>query len=560
MNESQVNKQHPIPQNFMDVEFKIVGDFTVRQFTYLCVTGFPMYLIYNGVTQGFLKTILLGIFMNESQVNKQHPIPQNFMDVEFKIVGDFTVRQFTYLCVTGFPMYLIYNGVTQGFLKTILLGIFGILGFLLVFVPIDDRGMDVWIVNFFKAVYANNRRVWRKTPIIPKTLSMEAIKLVQGEMITLAPTSSRRKLEEYLKGIEQQEVDEYDFNFNKHKYVSVEEPKEEVQVTLKPEFVMQAAAPSAVSAPKVEIKSIETPAVIIEEAPIVKPEIVQEVIKEEVKVEKPAIQEVVLKIPEIKKVETKPEPIIQPEPQPISFKAPEIKPSQFPILESKPVQAAPVVPKPKPIEAESLFKMPEFKKYIPTKLPQFIKQKEEVIKEEPLKTPDIHEELRTSQADIPGRKFVSFSEEEQELILPIRGERVINIFSKPQEVTPGKDIKSLTRELKTLVREIKKDSTEEEVPSPVSNELINNFISGIIFDPENIPLSEVLLSLIDENGNELKYSRSDTLGKFNFKEIPTGKFKIKVLNPEVFKLSFDIINLNIEKYPYPLIQIIGKKI
>lgn len=475
--------------------------------------------------------------MNEPQANKQHPIPQNFMDVEFKIVGDFTVRQFTYMCATGFPMYVIYNGVSQGFLKTILLGIFGILGFLLVFVPIDDRGMDVWIVNFFKAVYANNRRVWRKTPVIPKTLSMEAIKLVQGEMITLAPTSSRRKLEEYLKGIQKEEEDEYDFNFKKHKFAYIEEPKDEVQITLKPEFADELPKPSFISPAKLEIKTTPQPtvAVISEEAPYVKPEIIEEVIKPEIKEERPVIQEVVLKMPEVQK---------EPEPQPISFKAPEVKPISGAIP---------------PIS----FKLPEFKKYIPTKLPEFIKQTPQVKAEEvapQLSALDIHEELRTSQADIPGRKFVSFSEEEQELILPIRGEKVINIYAKPQEVTPGKDIKSLTRELKTLVREIKQDTLSDESGKAVSNELVNNIISGIIFDPNNVPLSEVLLALIDENGNELKYTRSDSLGKFSFRETPTGKFRIKILNSEIFKLSFDIINLNIEKYPYPLIQILGKKI
>ena len=47
--------------------------------------------------------------------------------------------------------------------------------------------------------------------------------------------------------------------------------------------------------------------------------------------------------------------------------------------------------------------------------------------------------------------------------------------------------------------------------------------------------------------------------KFIFKGTDTGNYKIKVLNPEIFKLNFDIINLNIERYPYPLIQILGKR-
>ena len=438
--------------------------------------------------------------MNEAQISKQHPIPQNFMDVEFKIVGDFTVRQFTYLCATGFPMYLLFQSPVQGFIKSVLLIILGLLGFLLVFVPIDDRGMDVWIVNFFKAVYANNRRVWRKTPFVPKTLSMEAIKIVQGEMITLAPTASRRKLEDYLKGIKSEDPDEFDFNFNQFKYSYIT-PTVEMDTTIQPTSY-DISKPSFTS----DIPAPET-------------QVIKEELKEEIKKpETTSVQEVVLKAP-------------------ILTSTPAIKP------------AVPTFQIPKKI-------IPEFKKVIPMKIQEMIKPK--------VTTPiDIHEELRTSEVGIPGRKFVSFSKPEQELIIPVRGERVINIMGNTQLQQPRKDISSITRELRTLVREIKTDIPQEESLSnqPVTSntEISPNFISGLVFDSENNSLSNATLLLLDENNNELKYSRTDNSGKFIFKGTDVGKYKIKVLNQEIFRLNFDIINLNIERYPYPLIQILGKK-
>lgn len=438
--------------------------------------------------------------MNEAQISKQHPIPQNFMDVEFKIVGDFTVRQFTYLCATGFPMYLLFQSPVQGFIKSVLLIILGLLGFLLVFVPIDDRGMDVWIVNFFKAVYANNRRVWRKTPFVPKTLSMEAIKIVQGEMITLAPTASRRKLEDYLKGIKSEDPDEFDFNFNQFKYSYIA-PTVEMDTTIQPTSY-DISKPSFTS----DIPAPET-------------QVIKEELKEEIKKpETTSVQEVVLKAP-------------------ILTSTPAIKP------------AVPTFQIPKKI-------IPEFKKVIPMKIQEMIKPK--------VTTPiDIHEELRTSEVGIPGRKFVSFSKPEQELIIPVRGERVINIMGNTQLQQPRKDISSITRELRTLVREIKTDIPQEESLSnqPVTSntEISPNFISGLVFDSENNSLSNATLLLLDENNNELKYSRTDNSGKFIFKGTDVGKYKIKVLNQEIFRLNFDIINLNIERYPYPLIQILGKK-
>ena len=443
--------------------------------------------------------------MNEAQISKQHPIPQNFMDVEFKIVGDFTVRQFTYLCATGFPMYLLFQSPVQGFIKSVLLIVLGLLGFLLVFVPIDDRGMDVWIVNFFKAVYANNRRVWRKTPFVPKTLSMEAIKLVQGEMITLAPTASRRKLEDYLKGIKSEEPDEFDFNFNQFKYTFVA-PVIETETTIQP---------ASYDIPKPSF----TPATPVLQTPTPETQIIKEELKEEIKKPEPtSVQEVVLKAP-------------------VLSSAPAIKP------------AVPTFQIPKKI-------IPEFKKVIPMKIQEMMKPK--------VTTPiDIHEELRTSEVGIPGRKFVSFSKPEQELILPVRGERVINILGNTQPQQPRKDISSITRELRTLVREIKTEIPQEENLSnqPVTSnaEISPNFISGLVFDSENNSLSNATLVLLDENNNELKYSRTDSSGKFIFKGTDTSKYKIKVLNQEIFRLNFDIINLNIERYPYPLIQILGKK-
>jgi len=425
--------------------------------------------------------------MNESQISKQHPIPQNFMDVEFKIVGDFTVRQFTYLCGTGLPMYLLYSSNLQGFLKTILLIILGFLGFLLVFVPIDDRGMDVWIVNFFKSVYSHNRRVWRKTPIIPKTLSMEAIRLVQGEMITLAPTSSRRKLEEYLKGIKEEAHDEFDFDFKKHQFNEV---IVEPEITLaKPEQEIP-QAPSIIPAERIPLQKETEP--------------------------KPAVEEVVIKIPGL------------------------IKPTE-----------------PQPEKAKDFIKkIVQPVQKVPSSIKEIIKPKPKVEK-----ATDIHEELRTSNAETPGRKFVSFGQREQEIILPIRGEKTINILSTPPKnnvSNSNRDIKTLTKELRTLVREIKHEEPTA-APQQTSNEMYENNLNGMCFDTNNNPLSNLILSLLDEDNKELQYTRTDNLGKFTFKNTNLGNFKIKVLNPEIYSLNFDIINFSVNKYPYTIIQILGKK-
>ena len=447
--------------------------------------------------------------MNDQQTNRQHPIPQNFMDVEFKIVGDFTVRQFIYLCATGLPTYLIYQAPIQGFLKAVGVLVFGLLGIVLVFVPIDDRSADVWIVNFFRAVYGNNRRVWRKTPKVPKTLTLETIKIVQGEMITLAPTASRRKLEEYLKGISStSEGDDLDFNFNKNKYVYTEAVVSSVTTTIS-------------SQPELSKVSFQ-PDVVPEQAGVQAPKISEE---------KSAIQEVTIKLskPFVEKpIEQEIETPLSPQPKPQTQQV--VQKTTLPI----PQKVAPIIQK-------------------ITTQPVIQKPKEE-----------IHEEFRVTTGEIPGRKFVSFSEKEQELILPLRGERKINLFaSNGVEETQRKDIKTLAKELRSIVREIKvenKDLLEKTSQTPPSQETKESHeVSGIIFDNLNNPISNIMVALLDKDGNEIKYARTDNLGKFVLKDTDFGDFQIKVLNPEVFNLNFDIIKLSIEKYPVPIIQITGKQ-
>ncbi|MEK7595258.1 MAG: PrgI family protein [Patescibacteria group bacterium] len=130
--------------------------------------------------------------------NKQHAVPQNIMQVEFKIIGDLTMRQFFYLLIaaifafgaikSGLPSYVAWP-----------LGIVAALaGVAIAFVPIQDRGMDQWVAFFFQAIYQPTLRVWRKETLIPQYFLYQSAALLKSEMLTIAPTASRRKLEEYL--------------------------------------------------------------------------------------------------------------------------------------------------------------------------------------------------------------------------------------------------------------------------------------------------------------------------------------------------------------------------
>jgi len=119
------------------------------------------------------------------------------MDVEFKIIGDLTMRQFMYLALSGGIAYGVFAFVNSIFKWPIILFLV-LFGLSLAFLPIEDRGLDQWVVNFIKSIYLPNQRIWKKTPEIPAAFTFENLNVVRQELITLSPTTSRRKLEEFL--------------------------------------------------------------------------------------------------------------------------------------------------------------------------------------------------------------------------------------------------------------------------------------------------------------------------------------------------------------------------
>jgi len=409
--------------------------------------------------------------------NSQHPIPQNFMDVEFKIVGDLTMRQFVYLCAFGGPAYLFYTSPINPFLKWPLVLIFGGLALILTSVPIDDRGADEWIVNFIRAIYGVNQRIYKKNAEVPKVFSMRSVEFIQAGVIATTSTSNRRKVEEYIKGISklEEKPDMDDFNFSSRRFV-------ETQIS-----------PAAAS--------------LIQREQITKTEIAP--ITEE-----KSYQEVVLASPFNREMQ------------------PEIK--KFEI--KKPVIS------------------PVLSKIIPQK-----------IKSLGRRVSDTQDQLRTSSAATPGRKFISFSKKEaEELILPIRGEKAINIFdSTPivESAATKKDIKVLAKELEVVTKEAKKTYGIESFGRSLNldNNIKNNLIEGQVTDMQNQPLANTSVQISNKQNEVIDTTQANSDGKFFFYNMNPGEYQLKILNPYLYQLNFDIINFSVQNFPYPQIKIVGKK-
>lgn len=106
---------------------------------------------------------------------RQHAIPQNILDVEFKIFTKFTLKEFAYLGIGvgigGVFLYFTTKGMFPGIVGIPLFILFAGIGVFFALVPINDQPADKFISNFFYAVNRPTQRVW-----LNKELKEERIK------------------------------------------------------------------------------------------------------------------------------------------------------------------------------------------------------------------------------------------------------------------------------------------------------------------------------------------------------------------------------------------------
>lgn len=363
-----------------------------------------------------------------SQSNRNHAVPQNIMDVEFKIIGDLTMRQFSYLLIFGLMAYF-NSQVMVGIFKWPLTLFFTLLGVGLAFVPVQDRGLDVWLVNFIKSVYRPTQMVWKKSVVLPTAFMYDNINVLKQELITLAPTSSRRKLEEYLDysktkmPVDPLDIPEAEY-IKKVRESFREFPISQIEVPVKPIEVKP--TPVSTLLPPKEVPSIITSAKII--TPKVEPLVTT----------KPPIQAPVSVPPKVVEIAKKEEKI--------SEIKPEVKPVEVTTI-SKPVIAVQQVSTPV-IKVEDI-------SYTPL-------------------TPDRH----------TGRRFTSFLPSTGELVLPIRGEKVLSTTDQEEL---EEDLASKTEKLQLLLNQIRQSNIKPtKKPEAVKTSLEQINATPVVTVPKSV--------------------------------------------------------------------------
>jgi hypothetical protein len=109
---------------------------------------------------------------------KQHAVPENIMDVEFKLFGSLTAKQFGYIVAgggVGLFFYYLFKSLNTTFLGWIFAGLSVLLGLSLALIRINDQPFEVWLGNFLSAMFSSQKRVWKKRKKIPQSLSNEPI-------------------------------------------------------------------------------------------------------------------------------------------------------------------------------------------------------------------------------------------------------------------------------------------------------------------------------------------------------------------------------------------------
>lgn len=140
------------------------------------------------------------------KLSKTHPVPQHIAAFEFKLIGDLTIKQFLFAGVGVAVAYAAWISDLNFFLKwtTIILSLG--LGLGTAFFPIQDRTLDQWLLNFVAALFSPTQRVWHKEPLPPEYLREDYSQFLTSQVLSMTPLQSRRRLQQYLGGLEKEEV------------------------------------------------------------------------------------------------------------------------------------------------------------------------------------------------------------------------------------------------------------------------------------------------------------------------------------------------------------------
>ena len=198
---------------------------------------------------------------------RQHPIPQNILDVEFKLFTKFTLKEFGYLAlgigIGGVFLYLTASKLFPGIIGIPVFIVCSISGIILGLVPINDQDADVFIQNYVNAITHPTQRVWMNKDM-KKAAEKPDVKPTQDGKIVQKDTKETKKkiIGGNILG-EQKEQPVQDREVKEEK-TNIDTPKEETSVEMAPTTQTQPIDPNKlviteenISKYQLDIKSLD---------------------------------------------------------------------------------------------------------------------------------------------------------------------------------------------------------------------------------------------------------------------------------------------------------------
>lgn len=117
---------------------------------------------------------------------RQHPIPQNILDVEFKLFTKFTLKEFIYLAIGigfgGLMIYLVVSGLLPAIIGIPIAILTSLAGIVLGLVPINDQDADVFMKNYISAITSPTQRVWMNRKMKEEGIKTEAKPVIEADL------------------------------------------------------------------------------------------------------------------------------------------------------------------------------------------------------------------------------------------------------------------------------------------------------------------------------------------------------------------------------------------
>lgn len=135
---------------------------------------------------------------------EQHPVPQQISSYQFRLVGDMTLKQFFQLAGGALIALLFYSSTLPAFLKWPFIAFFALSGAALAFLPLEDRPLEVWVLAFFRSIYAPTLFFWNK-PAVPTKYYTDDTPTTQATVTLAAATTDNNIKNPVLTRLEEQE-------------------------------------------------------------------------------------------------------------------------------------------------------------------------------------------------------------------------------------------------------------------------------------------------------------------------------------------------------------------